>query len=440
MTRPGLSHLVAALAVAWALVATILLLLRPAPAITTPTETEPEAEGEVETPMEASVVYETATFEDLPGWQADALVEALPALLRSCERLTPMAADAPLSATVGGTADDWRPFCEHLAALESGDGDGLRRLLTQELRPLEIVDPTPEDPAAPGLFTGYYEPTLSGSRIRTERHRWPLYRRPPELVELDLGRFRDRLAGETILGHVNDGFFVPYHRRDEIDAGNLAGRGLEVAWVDDPVDAFFLHIQGSGRVELADGSLLRVGYAGQNGHAYTAIGRELVRRGAMPLTEVSMQSIRAWLDANPNQLQAVLHTNPSYIFFRELQGPGPLGSLGAPLTPQRSLAVDREVVPLGTPVWVAATAPTVGGGERAFERLMSAQDTGGAIRGPQRGDVFWGAGEEAATIAGRMKHPGRMWVLLPRTATAATQLRKTVGEGLAPSRGGRGAE
>lgn len=420
--RPRPSQLIAAVALVWALVATLLLVLRPQTAPTV----EPEAEAEVapesaDIAAEPGVVYRPSSFDELPGWQQDAVAEAYPALVESCKRLRPMAGDAPLSATVGGAAGDWHPFCARLATLDAGDGAGLRRLLTTVLLPMEVVDPTPEDPAAPGLFTGYYEPTLSGSRTRNERHRWPLYRRPRELVELDLGRFRSGLAGESILGHVHDGSFVPFHRRDEIDAGNLAGRSLELVWVDDPVDAFFLHIQGSGRVELQDGSVMRVGYAGQNGHAYAAIGRELVRRGAMPLEEVSMQSIRAWLEDHPNQRQQVLHTNPSYIFFRELEGPGPIGSLGAPLTPQRSLAADRQVVPLGAPVWVATTAPAVGGGEQGFERLMSAQDTGGAIRGAQRGDVFWGPGDEAAAIAGRMKHPGRLWVLLPRPSGPLTK-------------------
>lgn len=408
--RPSLSLMVAALALVWALIATILLVLRWPEAEFEPVVVEWAAEPDSEAEdSRRSVVYRPADYSELPGWEQDAVEEALPALVESCRRWGPKPVDAPLTAEVGGSAGAWRSFCEQVTVLSSADGADLRRLLEGELRPVEVIDPEGE-----GLFTGYYEPTLSGSRERTDRFRWPLYRRPPELVELDLGAFREHLEGETILGHVRGNTFMPYHRRDEIDAGNLAGHGLELAWVDDPVDAFFLHIQGSGRVEMADGSVMRVGYDGQNGHAYNAIGRELVRRGAMPLEEVSMQSIRAWLDANPAERQAVLHTNPSYIFFRELEGPGPIGSLGAPLTPRRSVAVDRDVVPLGAPVWVATMAPTVDGSEWPFQRLMSAQDTGGAIRGAQRGDVFWGPGEEAADIAGRMKHPGRMWVLLPR--------------------------
>ena len=411
--RPPLPWLIAALALVWALAATILLIIdRPtADARVEEVESsEPEAEAEPEPDADATPVdYQPASFSDLPGWPRDALAEAYPALIESCRRFDPLPDARQLSATIGGTAADWRSFCSQLSTLASGDGARLHQLLESELRPVEVIDPEGE-----GLFTGYYEPTLAGSRERSDRYRWPLYRRPPELVELDLGEFRQRLSGETILGHVREGAFVPYWERKEIDAGNLEGRGLELVWVDDSVDAFFLHIQGSGRVELEDSSVMRVGYDGQNGHAYTAIGRELVQRGAMSLEQVSMQSIRTWLHNNPRQRSQILHTNPSYIFFRELTGPGPIGSLGAPLTPQRSLAVDREVLPLGAPVWVTTTAPTVDGSEQSFERLMSAQDTGGAIRGAQRGDVFWGPGEEAAEIAGRMKHPGRLWVLLPR--------------------------
>ncbi len=412
--RPHIPWLIAALALVWALTATILLLVR-RPEIVPESGRQSDTEA-IEPPTEPkdetgrpSVTYRPAGFIDLPGWPQDAVAEAYPALLASCARIEPLPDERPLSAAIGGKAGDWRTFCGALAALGPSDGARLRTLIERELRPVEV-----DDPEGDGLFTGYYEPTLSGSRERSDRHRWPLYRRPPELVELDLGEFQQRLAGETILGHVHEAAFVPYWERRDIDAGNLDGRGLELVWVDDPVDAFFLHIQGSGRVELADGSVMRVGYDGQNGHAYTAIGRELVQRGAMSLEEVSMQSIRTWLQNNPRQRAQILHTNPSYIFFRELTGPGPIGSLGAALTPQRSLAVDREVVPLGAPVWVTTTAPTVDGDEQPFERLMSAQDTGGAIRGAQRGDVFWGPGEEAAEIAGRMKHPGRMWVLVPR--------------------------
>ncbi len=271
------------------------------------------------------------------------------------------------------------------------------------------------------MFTGYYEPLLDGSRQRSERFDVPLYRKPDDIIEIDLERFHDRFEGQTISGRLTADSFEPYYERAEIAAGALTGRGLEVVWVDDAVEAFFLHIQGSGRVRLAEGGEMRVGYAGQNGRPYYAIGRELVARGEMTLEQVSLQSIRAWLAAHPSEAHAVMAVNPSYIFFRQLDGEGPIGSLGVPLTPRRSLAVDAAHLPLGAPLWLDATAPRAdGSGDAPLRRLMVAQDTGGAIRGAVRGDVFWGHGAAAEAIAGRMKHPGRLWILLPRGLDPAT--------------------
>jgi membrane-bound lytic murein transglycosylase A len=266
----------------------------------------------------------------------------------------------------------------------------------------------------------------------------PLYRRPRDLVAVDLGEFREALRGQRIAGRLAGDRLVPYADRAAIEDGALAGRRLELLWVDDPIDAFFLQVQGSGRVELPNGTSVRVGYDGQNGHPYFAIGRELVERGEMPLEQVSMQSIAAWLRAHPDEAPAVTARNASYVFFRELEGDGPVGSQGVALTPERTLAVDVEFLPLGAPVWVdtvyppeeESAAPQTAAAEVAgavavaqdlplpppppLQRLFVAQDTGGAIRGPVRGDVFWGAGDRAASIAGRMRSEGRLWLLLPR--------------------------
>jgi membrane-bound lytic murein transglycosylase A len=285
-----------------------------------------------------------------------------------------------------------------------------------------------------GLFTGYYEPELRGSRRRHGPYQTPLYREPGDLIQVDLGAFREDLEGRRIAGRIVGGRLEPYHDRRSIDRGALAGRDLELVWVDDPVDAFFLQVQGSGRIVLEDGTVLRVGYDAQNGHPYTAIGRELVERGEMPLEEVSLQSIRRWLEAHPEEAPDLMATNASYVFFRMLGGAGPLGSLGVPLTPGRSVAVDPRFLPLGAPVWLAgsmpalpdevasgpSTEPTEPIGSLPLRRLLVAQDTGGAIRGPVRGDVFWGAGERAEAVAGRMKHPGRLWLLLPTDPTGAS--------------------
>lgn len=367
-----------------------------------------------------------ASFAELPGWAADpptadSLAAAIPAFRRSCSKLDALPDDRLLGGAqdgrVAGTAGDWRGICAALRTLPPpGDPEAetaARSFFESRFQPFAATnrgDPT-------GLFTGYYEPTLAGSRARSERFHFPLYLRPPELVSVDLGRFRDDLAGRRLAGRVESGRLVPYEDRAAIDGGTLAGRGLELVWVGDPVDAFFLHIQGSGRIELDGGGHLRVGYSAQNGHPYFAIGRELIDRGALAREQVSMQSIRRWLEDHPEQATELLHRNPSYVFFRELPGDGPIGSQGVVLSPGRSLAVDRKFLPLGIPVWLDATAPAAGmeGTDVPLQRLLIAQDTGGAITGPVRGDVFWGHGEDAADVAGRMKHPGRLWLLLPRS-------------------------
>ena len=239
----------------------------------------------------------------------------------------------------------------------------------------------------------------------------PLYARPRDLVAADLGAFSGEFRGRSIAGRVERGRLVPYADRAAIEKGALVGRGLELVWVDDPVDAFFLEIQGSGRVHLDEGSVMRVGYAGKNGHAYTAIGRVLVKMGALELEAVTMGSIRAWLAANPAKARDVLIKNRSFVFFREIQGPGPIGAQGVALSAGRSLAVDRKFLPLGVPLFVAADDPA--GRLAPVRRLMVAQDTGGAIRGPVRGDIFFGHGARAAANAGQARLRGRYWILLP---------------------------
>lgn len=382
------------------------------------------------------LVAEPAKFADLPGWGEDDLSEALPAFLASCRVFARRPPDLPLGSDgLAGTLADWRAPCAAAARLRGAAAAAVRDFFESTFRPWAVTNRGD----ARGLFTGYYEPTLHGSRRRHGKYQTPLHARPSDLVEVDLGAFRDDLAGRRIAGRVRGRRLVPYADRSEIERGALAGRGLEMVWVNDPVDAFFLQIQGSGRVEMDDGTVLRLGYAGQNGRPYTAIGRELVERGEMALEDVSMQSIRAWLEAHPDEASEVMGANASYVFFRKLSGPGPLGTLGVVLTPERSLAVDPRFVPLGVPLWLAARRPEVVAGEtgvavedgtateveegaadvegvlgRPFRKLVVAQDTGGAIRGVVRGDVFWGPGDRAAEIAGRMKHPGRLWLLLPR--------------------------
>jgi peptidoglycan lytic transglycosylase A len=367
-------------------------------------------------PSEDRLVLEPASFAELPGWRRDAVEEAVPALLRSCQRISALPESAPIGdAPVAGTAGDWKQVCAVAASLPKGEREAARRFFETRFRPW-----TARNHRNPfGLFTGYYEPLLRGSRKREGKHTVPIYTRPPELVMVDLGRFRQNLKGKRIAGKVEDGDLVPYPDRRQIEAGALAGRDLEIVWVDDPIDAFFLQVQGSGRVRLAGGGELRLGYAAQNGHPYTAIGRELIDRGALRREEVSMQSIRAWLAAHPEEAREVMERNASYVFFREIEGEGPVGAEGVPLTPRRSLAVDLRHLPLGVPVWLVSGVPSPREGEPdgRLQRLLIAQDTGGAVQGPVRGDVFWGFGDEAEAVAGRMKHRGQMWVLLPKAVT-----------------------
>jgi len=364
-----------------------------------------------EEPPVPALTLVPAAFQDLPGWQADRHAEILPVLARSCGRLVRQPAERKLGPDGAmGTVADWVAPCRALAAVPAGSDPAARAFLEEWFRPFLAGN----HGDAEGLFTGYYEAELRGSRTRKGDYQTPLRRRPSDLVMVDLGEFRDGMKGERIAGRVVDGRLRPYEDRKAIEAGALKEPGLDLVWVDDPVDAFFLQIQGSGRVTLDDGSVMRVGYDGQNGHPYFAIGRELVARGALTKDEVSMQSIRAWLDANPDQAKGVLHMNPSYVFFRVLDGEGPIGAQSVPLTPGRSLAVDPRFVAYGTPLWLDAEDPL--DARARVRRLMVAQDTGGAIRGPVRGDVFWGHGEEAELRAGKMKSKGRYWLLIPRTA------------------------
>lgn len=340
------------------------------------------------------LVLEEVSFADVPGWRDDDIGAALPALRRSCPKLD----------------GEWRAPCAALARVADADAHAY---FERWFMPHRVTDRGNAD----GLVTGYYEPELNGAHAPSARYRIPLYRLPDDLVSVDLGRFRPSLKGERIAGRVIRGRLVPYPSRADIDHGALAGRGLETVWVDDAVDAFFLHIQGSGRVVLDDGSVLRVGYAGSNGRIYTAIGRELVKDGAMTLEDVTMPAIRAWLAAHPDQAEALMARNESYVFFRVLDGDGPLGAEGVVLTPGRSIAVDPKFIPLGAPVFVDTVDPL--DTSRPLRRLTIAQDTGGAIRGPARADVFWGAGADAAARAGTMKGRGVLYLLLPKKSGLA---------------------
>jgi membrane-bound lytic murein transglycosylase A len=349
-------------------------------------------------------------FADLPGWGADDAAQALSALARSCARLDGLPPDRPLDPDLrsAGTVAQWRAIC---AALPAGAG-AARAYFERWFQPYRAAG----NDGAQGLFTGYYEPELKGSRQPGGRFTVPLYGVPADLVQIDLGQFAPDLKGRSIAGRVEHGRLRPYPDRARIEAAHLKDKGLEILWLDDPVDAFFLQVQGSGRVVLPDGGAVRVGFAGHNGHGYVPIGRLLIEGGKVPRENMSMQAIRDWLRANPAEAQELMRRNPRYVFFRELASAdtpdGPIGAHGVALTPGRSLAVDRRFVPLGVPLWLDTTDPD----GRPLRRLMVAQDVGGAIQGPVRGDIFFGAGEAALEQAGRMRSPGAYYLLLPRSA------------------------
>lgn len=363
-------------------------------------------------PAPDHVVLEPARFTDLAGWTDDDLAAALPGLQRSCRALTKADDARPVGPkeggpnAIGGTVADWRQPCAQIAAATPAS---VRGVLEADFRPVRVSGRDGAD----GLFTGYYEPELRGSLTADDRFQVPLYAVPDDLVTADLGEFRADWRGQRLAGHVVDGRLRPYATRAEIEAGALVGHARPLVWVDDADDAFFLSIQGSGRVTLPDGRVMRLGYAAQNGRPYLAVGRALIEAGALKPEQVTMPAIRTWLVQHPDQAPALRDLNQSYVFFRTLDGDGPVGALGTVLTPGRSLAVDPTFLPLGAPVWLDIALP--GAPQGRLRRLMVAEDTGGAIRGPVRGDLFWGVGPDAAERAGTMKQRGGYWLLLPRT-------------------------
>jgi len=339
--------------------------------------------------------YRATSWQQLPGWHAADLRLSLAAMLKGCQALAKRPA--------------WRSICTEAAGLDANDNALIHRFFEQRFRPWQLVDARGR---RWGLITGYYEPILNGSRKQRGRFRFPVYGVPDDLLRIELADVYPELKGLRLRGRLVGRRVVPYYTRGEIDAGN-APKAKVLCWVDDPIALFFLHVQGSGRIRLTDGTLLRVGYADQNGHPYRSIGKRLVELGELSAEQVSLQSIRAWAAAHPARVPALLASNPSYVFFRILPDglPAPLGALGVPLTGGYSLAVDRRVIPLGAPVYLVTRWP---GEARPLNRLMMAQDTGGAIKGVIRADLFWGSGAEAGSLAGRMKERGSLWLLLPR--------------------------
>ena len=383
-----------ALAVIVALCLAACTTTRPLPPTQPTAPTKPTTPAAPETQVQT---LQRSTFAAMPGWDRDEVREAWPAFLTSCQTLIRRA--------------EWKNACTTARQVNGNDEGAIRAFFESGFTPYKVFNPDGSDT---GLVTGYYEPLLRGSRKRGGPYQTPLYKAPDDLLTIDLASLYPELKNLRLRGRVVGNKVVPYFSRAELlQSGALNGK--ELVWVDDPVEAFFLQVQGSGRVIL-DGSqeTVRLAYADQNGYPYKSIGRYLVDKGEMTLSQASAQGIKAWVIANPSRQNELLNANPSYIFFKEEKvgdpSKGPNGAMGLPLTGQRSIAVDRQYIPLGAPVFLATTQPN---SDAPLQRLVLAQDTGGAIRGAVRADYFWGFGNEAGEKAGAMKQRGMMWVLLP---------------------------
>jgi membrane-bound lytic murein transglycosylase A len=341
--------------------------------------------------------YEPADLAALPGWSTAPLAASVRAFMAGCRHAS--------------NALAMQGACAVARSLPAGDDAAARAFFEASFAAYAIVAP---DGAREGTITGYYEPVLEGSRSRSERYPQPVYGLPEDLVVVDLAEQYPELRGMRLRGRLNGRKLQPYFTRGEIAAGGGGFSAPVIAWVADPVELFFLQIQGSGQIQLESGERIRVGFADQNGHPYRSLGRYLVESGELTLEQASMQGIKAWAIANPQRLQDALNQNASYVFFREQPAlAGPSGALGVPLEAGYSIAVDPKFVPLGAPVFLDTTYPL---SPQPLQRLVMAQDTGGAIRGAVRADLFWGSGAEAGALAGRMRQPGRLWVLWPRGA------------------------
>ncbi|MBS1186418.1 MAG: murein transglycosylase [Burkholderiaceae bacterium] len=360
----------------------------------------PEAKPEKPLLLKPADTLTAPSFADLPGWQDDDLRAAWPAYLASCQSLA--------------RKPDWKAPCSAARRVDPHNGDAIRRHFELYFTPRQIINPDGTDT---GMATGYYEPLLNGSHKRGGRFQTPLHSPPGDLIAVDLSVSYPELKGGRPRGRRDGNRLVPYLSRAEIAQSKSMAKNV-LLWVDDPVDAFFLQVQGSGRIRLADsGETVRVAYADTNGHPYRSIGRHLVERGELTLEQASAQGIKGWCALNPSRMQELLNVNPSYVFFRleRLRNPqqGPKGALGVPLTPQRSIAIDPHFVPLGAPVFLSTTQP---GSGQPLNMLVLAQDTGSAIRGAVRADYFWGFGHEAGEQAGKMKQRAKMWLLMPRNS------------------------
>lgn len=414
MTVKSVLQLSAAALIGAIIGAGMVLWLRPTPPVVPP----PPAPVAPAPSPQLQPTYEPVSFTDLEGWMDDALIEAAPALQRSCDAKSK--ADPEAITRVGAltfTVADLQAACAKVLAARV-DTAAFRKAIAENYQAYAVSF----SGNAMGMFTGYYEAELRGSLTRTGKYQTPLYGVPQNLITVSLKDFvpPKTLEGTnvpgSVVGRVVDQRLKPYFNRTEIDNQNaIADVSNVVAWVDDPVDAHVLHIQGSGQVSLEDGTVMRVGFAGSNGLAFKGLGRILIDEGVLKANNSSMGAVRDWLKKNPARARDMMNQNARYIFFRKIEGDGPIGAEGVALTAQRSMAVDPRYIPLGLPVWLETVDPD----NVPLKRLMMAQDVGAAITGAVRGDYFWGPGEPAFAKAARMKSQGRYFVLVPVSQSAA---------------------
>lgn len=336
------------------------------------------------------------SFDQLPGWTTGGYREGFTAFLRNCQ--------AGFEKAPGWSFHTWESLCRNAKTIKADDTEAIQKFITNHFSPFLIIDGDKET----GLFTGYYQPIAEASLIRTDEYATPLYRKPSELIVVeDLGEFREDLAGYRFAGHMIHEELKPYYSRAEIVQGILEGKGLEIAWLKSRADAFFIAVQGSGLLQLANGKQISIGYDGANGLPYTSIGKVLKDKGHLPENNVTMQSIRQWLADHPDDCDSILSMNRSYIFFKELPHNHPEGAHKIGLTPLGSLAVDPRFIPLGSLLWLATESPKL-------NALVVAQDTGSAIKGIIRGDFYWGTGAQAGEKAGTMAAKGQYYILEPK--------------------------
>ena len=388
-----------------------LLLIQLALAVANPGSTHADGKPLTATSSAKTSSHELTAFGDLPGWAEDDHSAALLAFRQACAGHSGAAqgnAHAGLQRACGAALS--------LPLAEVSNPAKARAFFEAQFLPYRLRHDQPD-----GLLTGYFEPELTGALKPDKHHQVPVFRRPGDLVDVVPATERAKANAEGRLASMRktaEGL-EPYYTRAEIEAGALAGRGLELLYLESPVDAYFMHVQGSGLIRLSDGSLVRIGYAGKNGYPYTSAGSVLIRRGAIRREDLTLQSMRSWFAAHPAEMQSILNENKSYIFFERRteadNQSGPLGALGTPLTPRRSVAVDPAVYALGTPIFVSSDSLRDEHG-KVFRHLMVAQDVGSAIHGPERADIFWGTGSAAEAIAGRTKDRGHLFALLPRPA------------------------